>query len=67
MNQPFILFSGPTYYPGGGWGDYAGAYCTLEEALNAAAKEHVDRGHDWWQVVDLRTLKVVKQSNYPEW
>jgi hypothetical protein len=56
MEKPFLVFSGDQYYPLAGWRDFQGAFATLDEA----------RGHiahclktDWWQIVDVRTLRIV--------
>ena len=52
--EPFLLFYGDNYYPGGGWYDFKGSYATLEEALAA------NRGSaDWFHVVDVRTMEEV--------
>jgi hypothetical protein len=53
----YALFSGSYYYPCGGWDDFAGTFDTAEEALAAKFA-----GHDWWQVVDLHTGKMVSES-----
>lgn len=58
MNRPFLLFAGAYYYPSGGWGDYRDAYSTLEAALEAAANTSCD----WWHIVDVRSLAIVKES-----
>lgn len=55
----YILFAGCTYYPGGGWQDYAGNFWTLEAATSAAANLTCD----WWQVVSLAELKVVASGH----
>ncbi len=44
----FLLFDGDTYYPAGGWHDFAGSFDTLDEA-QAEAK---NRGADWFHIVD---------------
>jgi len=57
MNR-FLVFSGYTYYPGGGWEDYRIGFPTLE-----AAEEYVKQyPADWWQIVDLITLRVVNED-----
>lgn len=50
----FVLFAGSTYYPSGGWDDYAGSADTLQDALEVGEK--IDE--DWWHVVDLETGEV---------
>lgn len=53
----FLLFSGPTYYPGGGWGDFVRDFDTLAEATAFAQGQlHGDGGWiDWAHVVDTGT------------
>ena len=55
--KPYLLLFGDTYYPGR-WSDFKGLFDTLDEALVAIPKPFDDR-HEWYQVVDLRTCKVV--------
>lgn len=55
----YLLFMGDQFYPLGGWQDYAGAFPTLQTAHEAATK----KSGDWWQVVDLRTLKLVAEGS----
>ncbi len=43
----YMLFTGYSYYPSGGWNDYAGSYSSEKEALEAAA----NREGDWWHIV----------------
>lgn len=64
--KPFIILFGDTYYPGG-WQDYVGEADTLEEAIALAEKRGRDEGtrspeYWWWEIVDLRTKKIVKRS-----
>lgn len=53
----YIVFSGYTYYPAGGWGDFKGSYDTIEEARKCATKQKSD---DWWQIVDATTSRIVE-------
>jgi len=55
---PFILFAGATYYSAPGWKSFRGQYPTLEEA-SALGKKLAEEECGWWQVVDLRELKIV--------
>lgn len=57
-SPPFALFAGATYYPAPGWQGHRGQYSTLEEA-SAIGKRLADEEYGWWQVVDLRELKIV--------
>lgn len=53
--KSYMLFSGFRGYPNGGWLDFVGDFDTLEEAENRV------RGiSDWFQIVDSKTMKVVK-------
>jgi hypothetical protein len=58
LTAPFALFDGVTYYPAPGWTGHRGQYATLEAAV-AAGQKYAEEQYGWWQVVDLRTLKVV--------
>jgi hypothetical protein len=51
------LFAGECYYPGGGWSDFRGTG-TMEELKQLYEKE----GHQWGQIVDLTTLKIVVET-----
>ena len=45
----YIVFSGPEYYPSGGWGDFRQSFDTLDEA-----KQWLDRyPADWKEIIDL--------------
>ena len=56
--QPFALFSGATYYPAPGWQGHCGQFATIEDAA-VLGKKMADEMFGWWQVVDLRELKIV--------
>ncbi len=62
MNR-FLLFDGDNYYPCGGWGDFRGAYDTLDEAIKAA--ESCEQSFSWWHIVDMETLQIVKEGETP--
>jgi hypothetical protein len=51
----FLVFKGDTYYPSGGWEDYAGAFPTLEEACYQLGLDTLSWGH----VVDTDTDTIV--------
>lgn len=55
----YLLFAGATFYPSGGFADFAGDFDTVEEALLKVAG---DRGEyfDWHHVVDTETWKYVE-------
>lgn len=58
LDRPFALFAGATYYPAPGWQEHRGQHATLEEAT-AIGKKLAEEEYGWWQVVDLRELKIV--------
>ena len=51
----YLLFCGGTYYPYGGWDDFAGSYDSLEQAEKAAYD-------DWWHIVDSDTGEIIKRD-----
>jgi len=53
----FLLFCYDTYYPVGGWGDFIGAFDSVEEAESA-----IDKTFHYWQIVDMEKLEVVKSG-----
>ena len=57
----YALFSGSTYYPSGGWGDFRGKYESLEDAKEAVeARKVADVDYDmWWHIADLDSLSIV--------
>ena len=57
----FLLFGGERYYPLGGWSDFKSMHTTPGAALNAASVAASE--WDWWQIVDLRTQKIVRSKN----
>lgn len=54
----YLLFAGDQYYPAGGWQDYKGRFNRISEALKAAA----NGTWSWWQVVDLKSDKIVEEG-----
>lgn len=57
----FLLFEGDDYYPRGGWGDFTGAYPTLEAAQEAKVDHQYDGG--WAHVVDATLGAVVSHKD----
>lgn len=49
----FAVFSGNTFYPNGGWGDFQSSHAALAEAEDSPVPG------DWLQIVDLTTGRVV--------
>lgn len=57
--QRFLLFCYETYYPGGGWNDFKGAFHSVERAVEVAKQA----GNDNWEVVDYEKLSVVASGD----
>jgi hypothetical protein len=53
----YLLFGGERYYPSGGWEDFREDFDRRTDANNAALKLH----SDWWQIVDTKTKKIIKE------
>ena len=65
----YLLFSGYSYYPSGGWRDFKGSFDGLEEALQAGHKcmQQPDPGctaadGPWCHVVDSATGEKVHED-----
>lgn len=64
----FILFTGDSFYPNGGWSDFRDGFLTEDEAVEAAntfvARAHSEGTHSsvWWQIADITTGKIVKEG-----
>lgn len=56
----YAIFAGQLYYPGGGWQDLQGIYKDKYELKNSYNLLKNNPGIDWIQVVNLKTLKVIK-------
>lgn len=61
----YILLAGDNYYPSG-WGDFQGAFDSLEEAKNKGESlttsppgKFTSPPSDWYEVIDLTTMPVV--------
>lgn len=59
--KPFIVLSGPRYYPSG-WGDFQGAADSIEGARVIADRAVEGECLWWWEIVDLRLMQVVEQK-----
>jgi len=57
----FLLFTGYHFYPARGWEDFCGAYATQEAAHQARLPWQAE-GHNWYQIVDVRTLTLVEEG-----
>jgi hypothetical protein len=57
----YLLFYGDTYYPDGGWGDYAGDFDSLAESIKEANASH--REWDWAHVVNSSERGIVAYAN----
>ena len=62
MNR-YLLFSGSAYYPSGGWGDFTEASNDLNALLLRADNLIVD-DRDWYQVVDIQTMQLVRAKGF---
>lgn len=60
MTRRIAVFAGAKFYPTGGWGDYLGVFDDEYTALSFLASHH----HDWWQIVDLDTLQIVRSGSH---
>jgi hypothetical protein len=58
MPSQYLLFSGDSYYPLGGWGDFIGSFPSVDEAL---LRVRTLTG-DWWQIVDTSTMTVCEST-----
>lgn len=54
----YLLFTGGSHYPKGGWEDFHGSYDTTAEAWQAAANSELD----WWHIVDTETMAIVSEG-----
>lgn len=61
----YLVFSGLTYYPDGGWSDFDSDHDTLEEANEARKDKHSKFG--WSEVVDTESMRsvIVQSENSP--
>lgn len=54
----YLLFSGSSCYPSGGWGDFRDSFDSVAEAEAVAPKE----AYYWWYIVDSKFGDVVRQG-----
>ena len=59
IDNPFSLFVGDHYSPLPGWLERHGQYPTIECAAEAGKRLAEEHDDGWWQIVDLRTLRIV--------
>lgn len=59
MNR-FLLFGGASLYPSGGWDDFKGDFETIDQAMASGAQIHRDGEIDWWHVVDITKMEIIK-------
>jgi hypothetical protein len=52
----YLVFSGYSYYPDGGWNDYDGAFSTLEEAKDSVKDFDYQQ---WAHIVDANSEEIV--------
>lgn len=56
----YLVFSGPQYYPNGGWGDFDSSYDNYDDAVSIAIHRKRDGGWGIWvQVVDTTLMEIV--------
>jgi hypothetical protein len=59
----YLLFAGPNYYPQPAWKDFKGTFASVEEAEQHVRSIHIAWVEaDWYQIVDIETLEIVKQT-----
>jgi len=58
--KSYILLTGDDYYPNR-WDDYRGVFESIDKALLQVVKSDAD---NWYQVIDLTTMKVVVDSDW---
>ena len=62
----YALFVGERYYPGK-WSDFIDYFDSIDEALIKTRSTKYDDNDDYWyQVVDLKTAKVVADSYWED-
>lgn len=57
----YWIFAGLTYYPEGGFRDFSKAFGSIDAAVNYAQTLYL-RGIDWWHIVDISTMQIVKEG-----
>lgn len=63
MNK-YVVFAGEFFYPAGGWEDMVGVFDNIEDArkLVSRNKREWRRDNKWYQIVDLKTLRIVQHN-----
>ena len=61
-SKRYLLFAGEGYYPAGGWGDFAGFFAEIDEALEAGRSFRAVHDDRWWEVVDSSIWGPVARS-----
>jgi len=54
----YLLFTGDTFYPGGGMQDFRGDFNTIDEARDFSASDKVS-AWDWYEIYDTHERKDV--------
>lgn len=62
MLKRYLLFCGSDYYPDGGWKDFHSSHDSAAEAIETVARMASYERPDWWHILDLETLQIVKDS-----
>jgi len=58
----YLMFGFDDYYPGGGWNDFLGTFVDgsdIEDVKLEAMRLAVEKRHDYVQVADLKTGKIL--------
>jgi len=55
--KKYLLFSGVSYYPCGGFSDFMGDFLSIEDAKLCEAP--TKKTHDWAHIVDTETMMIV--------
>jgi hypothetical protein len=64
MSKRFLVFHGESYYPEGGWKDFAIGFDTEAEALNYVIEDQKNPktySERWHQIVDLEKQEIIKE------
>jgi len=59
----YLVFSGISYYPKGGWSDLVGIFPTHQAALEFLAGD--GREHDWYQIIVLNHTEPTRGEFTP--
>jgi hypothetical protein len=65
LREPcFLLFTGYSCYPSWAWEDFRGVYATVDDARQVLPSWR-EEDHNWYQIVDYRTLTLVEEGLLP--